>query len=70
MRTYGGYEQFDVPTHLRRNSDSPGAATTSSTKKPSVFWAMTWAFGLSFGVAGFLKLVGDLLGFVGPQILK
>jgi len=68
-RTSGGYEQFDIPAHLRRNSDSPNV-TTRSAKKPSLFRAMVRAFGLPFVVAGFLKLIGDVLSFVGPQILK
>uniref|UniRef100_M4B260 Uncharacterized protein n=1 Tax=Hyaloperonospora arabidopsidis (strain Emoy2) TaxID=559515 RepID=M4B260_HYAAE len=40
------------------------------SKKPSLVWAITKAFGFKFVVAGVLKLIHDSLQFVGPMIIK
>ena len=38
--------------------------------KPSLFLALCKIYIRTFLIAGFLKLINDLLNFVGPQILK
>ena len=38
--------------------------------KPSLFLAMCRTYIVTFVTAGFLKLINDLLNFVGPQVLK
>ncbi|OQR84098.1 ATP-binding Cassette (ABC) Superfamily, partial [Achlya hypogyna] len=38
--------------------------------KPRLWWALSRAFGTPFLVAGFLKLVHDMLQFVGPLVIK
>jgi len=40
------------------------------TSKPSLFLALCQTFIVKFLTAGFLKLIHDLLNFVGPLILK
>ena len=40
------------------------------TSKPSLFLALCKTYTATFLIAGFLKLINDLLNFVGPQILK
>ena len=54
--------------------EAPNAATRQQTRqttsKPSLFLAMCQTYGLSFLVGGFLKVINDLLNFVGPQVLK
>ena len=49
------------------NSD---ALRTKNTSKPSLFLALCKTYITIFLTAGFLKLINDLLNFVGPQILK
>ena len=44
--------------------------TRQTKSNPSLFLAMCQTYGLSFLVAGFLKVINDLLNFVGPQVLK
>ena len=38
--------------------------------KPSLFLALCRTYIVTFVTAGFLKLIHDLLNFVGPQVLK
>ena len=38
--------------------------------KPSLFLALCKTFIVSYVTAGFLKLINDLLNFVGPLLLK
>ena len=38
--------------------------------KPSLFLALCRTYIVTFLTAGFLKLIHDLLNFVGPQVLK
>ena len=40
------------------------------TSKPSLFVALCQTYMMTFVTAGFLKLINDLLNFVGPQVLK
>ena len=40
------------------------------TSKPSLFVALCQTYMVTFITAGFLKLINDLLNFVGPQVLK
>ena len=40
------------------------------TSKPSLFMALCQTYMMTFVTAGFLKLINDLLNFVGPQVLK
>ena len=51
-------------------STSKAADKTKRMPQPSLLLALVKAFGLPFAVAGFLKLISDLLSFVGPQVLK
>jgi len=44
--------------------------TVRQTSKPSLLIAMVKAVGVPFAAAGFLRLISDLLTFVGPQVLK
>jgi len=46
------------------------AIRTKRTSKPSLFLALCQTFIVTFVTAGFLKLIHDLLNFVGPLILK
>ena len=43
---------------------------TNHKSKPSLFLALCRAYIVMFLTAGFLKLINDLLNFVGPQVLK
>lgn len=43
---------------------------TKRTSKPSLFLALCQTFMVRFLTAGLLKLINDLLNFVGPQVLK
>ena len=43
---------------------------TKHTSKPSLFLALCKTFIVPYVAAGFLKLINDLLSFVGPQVLK
>ena len=38
--------------------------------RPSLFLALCRTYIVTFVAAGFLKLIHDLLNFVGPQVLK
>ena len=53
-------------------SDNPLEATVIGIgrSKPSLLIAMSQAFGIPFVVAGFLRLISDLLTFTGPLILE
>jgi len=53
--------KFEAPTDT---------TTKHTTSKPSLFLAMCQTYVLPFLAAGFLKMITDLLNFVGPQILK
>ena len=55
-------------THVKEQHST--ANKTEKRPNPSLFLALVKAFGLPFAVAGFLKLIYDLLSFVGPQVLK
>ena len=46
------------------------SAKTKRKTKPSLFLAMCRTYIVTFVTAGFLKLINDLLNFVGPQVLK
>jgi len=54
--------------------EAPHAArhttTRQTTSKPSLLLAMCQTFALPFLTAGFLKVINDILNFVGPQVLK
>ena len=50
--------------------ETPPATGKQTTSKPSLLLAMCQTYGLSFLAAGFLKMITDLLNFVGPQVLK
>lgn len=39
-------------------------------RQPSLVRALSRAYGFDFFVAGILKLIQDILGFIGPQLLK
>ena len=56
--------KFETPTVTREQT------TEQTTSKPSLFLAMCRTYGIPFMAAGFLKMITDLLNFVGPQILK
>ncbi|XP_065898603.1 multidrug resistance-associated protein 1-like isoform X2 [Dysidea avara] len=73
-------ESFELsPTHaLMDDNNFEFKASTGTreqpakqaTSKPSLFLAMCQTYALPFLVAGFLKVITDLLNFVGPLILK
>ena len=46
------------------------SSRTKRTSKPSLFVALCQTYMMTFLTAGFLKLINDLLNFVGPQVLK
>ena len=43
---------------------------TNRTSKPSLLLALCQTYMVTFITAGFLKLINDLMNFIGPQILK
>jgi len=58
-------DEFELETpHATRTT------TRQTTSKPSLFLAMCQTFALPFLAAGFLKVINDMLNFVGPQVLK
>ena len=60
----------DNKFELEAQNASTKQQTRQTKSKPSLFLAMCQTYGLSFLVAGFLKVIYDLLNFVGPQVLK
>ena len=68
MKASSGYEKIDT-FHVQRGNGAVHE-TEQARPKPSLLLALSKAFGLSFAIAGFLKLISDLLNFVGPQVLK
>ena len=68
---YEPIETFTTTAHTQLPDNHVEAtATRQRGSKPSLLIAMTQAFGLPFAVAGFLRLISDLLTFVGPLILE
>ena len=70
-------EVFELsPTHALIDDNNFASTGTreqpakQATSKPSLFLAMCQTYALPFLVAGFLKVITDLLNFVGPLILK
>ena len=69
-------ESFELsPTNTLINDNEfkleiPHVRKKKATSKPSLFLAMCQTYALPFLTAGFLKMITDLLNFVGPQILK
>ena len=73
-------ESFELsPTRALMNDtdfemETPNArrqqTTRQATSKPSLLLAMCQTYALPFLAAGFLKVINDLLNFVGPQVLK
>ena len=64
-------ETFTTAAHAQL-SDNPLEATVTGRgrSKPSLLIAMIQAFGIQFVIAGFLRLISDLLTFTGPLILE
>ncbi|XP_019855858.1 PREDICTED: multidrug resistance-associated protein 1-like isoform X2 [Amphimedon queenslandica] len=50
------------------NNDIEGSETKG--RQPSLVLALSRAYGFDFFVAGIFKLFQDILGFIGPQLLK
>ena len=74
---YKDHESIELPSlgssendKLFKNTVSTNALRTKRTSKPSLFVALCQTYMVTFVTAGFLKLINDLLNFVGPQILK
>ena len=51
-------------------AESVEPARQKKTSRPSLLMALCHTYTQTFLVAGFLKLITDLLDFVGPLILK
>ena len=71
MSGQGPIETFTTAPHAQL-PDHPVEATITRRQrsKPSLLVAMIQAFGIPFVVAGFLRLISDLLVFTGPLILE
>ena len=48
----------------------PPSVKIKHKSRPSLFLALCRTYIVTFVTAGFLKLIHDLLNFVGPQVLK
>ena len=70
MKTFQGYEKIDTVPSGHLQSEIFNTFERRQTSKPSLLLALIKAFGLPFAVAGLLKVISDLLSFVGPQVLK
>ena len=72
---HSGYEPIDsftteAHTQLLDNRVKVTTTTRRHKSKPSLLVAMIQAFGIPFVATGFLRLISDLLTFVGPLILE
>ena len=67
---YEPIETFPAPIHMQVNGENVSRGASRQTSKPSLLIAMIKAVGVPFAAAGFLRLISDLLTFVGPQVLK
>lgn len=75
-----GYVQFltekdlpPLPQELKASTTSEGLKhywNTQNTKSPSLFWALSKAFGAQFLLGGVFKGLQDCLAFVQPQLLR
>ena len=55
---------------MRVNGENVPRGASRQASKPSLLIAMIKAVGVPFAAAGFLRIISDLLTFVGPQVLK
>ena len=76
LDTVNTYESIELPSLSSdksikiKNELLTSSPKREPTSKPSLFLALCKTYIVTFLIAGFLKLINDLLNFVGPQILK
>ena len=74
---HNGHESIELPSlscsksnKFFKNEPLTSSLKKERTLKPSLFLSLCKTYIATFLIAGFLKLINDLLNFVGPQILK